>query len=187
MRNALFFFLGLVLILANAHAQPTTAPSGGIPLTSGWSELIEGQAQASVEQNLPHPSSSSAHLLHIMCSKTAAPGEGRAGATCTTTIAVKEGQWFDVTFIGMNERGSSGLVFSLETADGKVLARTTLPEIGRRLRGPPGAATASTQPTWNNYLVSLHARGSDPAAHMTVTPIESTSVWLDGLTITPRQ
>jgi hypothetical protein len=191
MQNELLFnsIAVALMIAAFAGAQPTTV-SSGTRLSSGWPQLEQGQGSATVEQDVSIPSSDRQHLLHISCTRTAPPGEGRAGATSSTPIPVQQGQWFDVTFDGMTESRSVGLVFSLETADGKVLARTTLPEIGRRGRGPgPGlsAATAPTQPTWSKYTVALHARGSAPAAHLTSTPIEPTSVWLDGITVTPRQ
>src|SRR4051794_18536649 len=137
MRNALLFSVALLMIGSSVYEQPTTAPLAGTELTSGWTLLKEGQGDATVEADAAHPSSESKHLLHISCTKTPGPGEGRAGATNSVTIPVEQGQWFDVTFSAINERGSVGLVFSLETADGKVFARTTLPEIGRRMRGPP--------------------------------------------------
>jgi aldose 1-epimerase len=176
-------------------AAPAAAPS--ISLATGWSLLQEGQAQGTIEQDAKHPASSSPHLLRIAITKTAGPGEGRAGAVSGVHFAVEEGEWCDVNFSAATERGSIGLVFSLENSDGKVLARTTLPEIGRRGgrgrgRGAPVAtatpAPAATVPTaWPNYLVGLHVRAADANAHVVITPIEPTNIWLDGLTLTPRQ
>jgi aldose 1-epimerase len=154
-------------------------------LSAGWSLLKEGEGEGTIEVDAKHPINPSAHLLRMTVTKTAGRGKGRVGGANAEAIPVRQDQWYDVTFSSVTERGSVGLVFSLEGADGKVLARTTLPEIGRMRRGPR-AATAATQPSWMKYLVSLHARDSDPAAHLVVTPIEPTSIWLDGLQLTVR-
>jgi hypothetical protein len=66
-----------------------------------------------------------------------------------------------------------------------VLARTTLPEIGRGENETPGAPEPTARP-WRNYSVGLHARGASSNAHLVIVPIEPTSVWLDDLTLTPR-
>src|SRR5262249_49273416 len=145
----------------------------GTELTTGWKLLQEGEAEGSVEQDARHSASESPHLVRINVTKTAAPGKGRAGATNNAPIVVQEGQWFDITFSAATERGSIGLVFSLESPEGKVLARTTLPEIGRGGRRGRGDAQL-TGPNWSKYSVSLHARASDPNAHLVITPIEPT-------------
>jgi aldose 1-epimerase len=154
-------------------------------LSTGWSLLKVGEADGTIEVDAKHPTNASPHLLRITVTKTAERGKGRAGATNAALIPVRQDQWYDVTFSSVTERGSVGLVFSLEGDDGKVLARTTLPEIGRAGRGQP-AARAGTRPSWTKYLVSLHARASDPAAHLVITPIEPTSIWLDELKLTVR-
>jgi hypothetical protein len=173
--------------IVSSAALPTTAPA--IDLTTGWRLLQEGQAQGTIEQNATHPTNSSPHILRIAETKAADPGEGRVGAVSDIYFPVEEGAWYDVTFSAVTEAASIGLVFSLENADGKVLARTTLPEIGGRGRRRGGATTApaTTGPAaWKKYLVALHARDSDSSAHVTITPIEPTNIWIDGLTLTPR-
>ncbi len=142
-------------------------------------------AEGSIEQDAAHPSNSDPHLLRITETKSAGPGEGRAGAISDVHFAVHDGEWCDVAFSAVTRRASIGLVFSLENSDGKVLARTTLPEIGGSVRGRRGAATAPV--VWNRYSVALHVRDSDPSAHVVITPIELTDIWIDGLTLTPRQ
>jgi hypothetical protein len=171
------------LAYAQENAKKTSAVQQSIELATGWALLKEGEAEGAVEQDAKHPTSSSPHLLHIAAMSTAAPGKGRIGATSGTAIDVHDGQWYDVTFSAVTERGSIGLVFSLEGKDGKVLARTTLPEIGRGGRGRAGTEAANT---WRKYTVALRARASDRQAHLTIAPIEPTNVWLDGLTITVR-
>ncbi len=186
---------GMAALFISASSRAQLAPpvaAAGQDLSTGWTLLKEGEAEGIIEQDAKHPVSTSPHLLRIAVTKTAAPGKGRAGAANNTPIAVRDGQWFEVTFSGVTERGSIGLVFSLEGPDGKVLARTTLPEIGRgagggrgRGRGAPTTAPV-VGANWSKYLVSLHARAAEPNAHLVITPIEPTNVWLDGLTITPR-
>lgn len=162
-------------------------------LSSGWKPLKEGEGDAVVEINAKHPTNSSLHLLRISVTKVPDRGNGRAGAISATLIPVVQDGWYDIAFTSATERGSVGLVFSLESADGKVLARTTLPEIGRAGRGGRGGAgggggavAPTTRPSWTPYRVSLHARASDSAAHLVITPIEPTNIWLDNLQLTPR-
>jgi hypothetical protein len=180
----------LVTAAPDSMAEATSAPatSLSIDLATGWTPLQVGEARGTIVQDAKHPTNHSPHLLLITVTKTADPGEGRAGAISGIDFSVDQGEWRDVAFSAVTERFSVGLVFSLENSDGKVLARTTLPEIGgaragrrRRTAGPTTAPVA-----WTKYLVSLHVRASDPNAHMVITPIEPTNIWLDGLTLTPR-
>jgi len=189
---AVILFPAILLSISLIPARPAGAEDSAAPTTqnsidvsTGWKLLKEGEADGTIEQDAKHPTNPSPHLLRIEVTKAAARGKGRAGATNSTIIPVQEDHWYDITFIAVTERGSIGLVFSLESADGKVLARTTLPEIGRAGRGRAGSAP-STRLAWTKYLLSLHARASDPSAHLVITPIEPTNIWLDGLTLTPR-
>ena len=168
-----------------AWACAACAQEAGKPyeLATGWTLVKEGEAQGAIEQDAKHPGSESEHLLRIQAAKTAGPGKGRVGASNSTPIAVREGQWYDATFSAVTERGSIGLVFSLEGNNGKVLARTTLPEIGRG-RGPRGGAQQPA--SFAKYSVALHVRGSDEKAHLVITPIEATNVWIEGLRVTQR-
>jgi hypothetical protein len=185
MKNGMIF----LAVFLTAGLLRAEGPAGSVDVSMGWTALQEGKGEATVEQDAKNPGNSDPHLLRINVTKHPGPGEGRAGAVSNVLIPVQEGQWFDVTFSGVTEGASIGLVFSLESADGKVLARTTLPEIGRGRggRGRRGPTTApSGQAGWTKYLVALHARGADAGAHLVITAIEPTNVWLDGLTITPR-
>jgi hypothetical protein len=175
---------------AGAAAAMPKSPSA-LDLTAGWSLLKEGQAEGTIEPDAKNSNNPSPHILKISVTKYVGPGDGRVGAQNAHTIAVKEGQLFDVSFTGISEGIGVGLVFSLENAQGKVLARTTLPEIGRGGRGrrggaDAGATTVAAGPTWRPYLVNLRVRNADPAVHLVITPIEPVPVWLDGLTITER-
>jgi hypothetical protein len=163
-----------------------TSPAGR-DLRTGWVLLREGEAQGTIEQDARHPTNDAPHLLRLSVTKTAGPGAGRVGAVNDAHLEVHEGAWYDITFTAATERGSIGLVFSLESADGKVLARTTLPEIGRGRGRGRGGPPATAPAAWTPYLVSLHARAAAPSARLVITPIEPTNVWLDGITFTPRQ
>jgi galactose mutarotase-like enzyme len=167
-----------------------TGKPGGMDMSDGWSLIREGEARGTIEQDTAYPGKADAHLLHIAVTRTAGPGDGRAGAISGTQFPMTAGAWCDITFSAMTDRGTVGLVFSLENADGKVLARTTLPEIGRgrggRGRGRGAATAPAASVPWNKYLVALHVRSTDAAAHLVITPIEPTNIWLDGLTLTPR-
>jgi hypothetical protein len=192
MRKSVIGLVGISIaclcVAAWVKAEPTTSPTSdpSIDLAQGWSLLQEGQAQGTIEQDAQHPTNPNPHLLRIAVTKSADPGEGRVGAISGIHFPVDDGEWCDVKFSAVTERASIGLVFSLENSDGKVIARTTLPEIGGRGRGRRG--NPSTAPAvWNKYLVALHARASDPSVHMVITPIEPTNIWIDGLTLTPRQ
>lgn len=194
-----------------APAPAAAAPATGV-ITSGWELLKEGQAEGSIEHPAKHATNPSGNLLRIAVTKYAAhPGEGRVGAKNRNTVAVQQGQWYDVTFNGISEGIGVGLVFSLESADGKVIARTTLPEIGRGGRGGGGgggrgrgnrggpataaageaavapASAPQAGPPWRPYLVSLYVREASPTAHLTVAPIEPVPVWIDNLAVNLRR
>ncbi|HEY4329039.1 MAG TPA: hypothetical protein VGN88_04825, partial [Phycisphaerae bacterium] len=124
-------------IMASLGAAPAPAPVKGA-LVTGWSLLKEGDAAGTVEMDAKNPANPDPHLLKIAVTKYVDAGKGRLGAKNSADIAVKEGQSYDITFNGTSEGIGVGLVFSLETEDGKVLARTTLPEIGRGGRGGGG-------------------------------------------------
>ena len=198
--------LGVLLAAASLGAAPATpatfvAATAPGAITSGWVLLKEGQADGTIEADARHPSNPDPHILRIAVTKYASePGTGRIGAKNTNTMAVKEGQDYEVTFTGISEGIGVGLVVSLENDKGQVLARTTLPEIGRGGAGGRGggrrggAGDPASQPAtqvaggaWRKYLVSLHVRTSDPAAHLVITPIEPVPVWLDGLAINERK
>ncbi len=140
-------------VAQDAATQPGVA--AGMDLSTGWTLIKEGEAEGMIEQDAQHPTNASAHLLRIAVTKTAEPGLGRVGATSAVLVAVRDGEWFDVRFTAVTERSTVGLVFSLEGTDGKVLARTTLPEIGQAR----GRRAATAPAAWQKYLVVLHGAG----------------------------
>ncbi len=169
-------------IAQGVAAARATQPEG-VDLSTGWKLLKEGDADGAIEQDAKHPKRvDAAHVLRMSVTTTAPPKKGRIGAINTTPLAVQKGENVDVAFFAAAEPKSIGLVFSLETDDGKVLARTTLPEIGR---GRPGGE-AETDGAWRDYVVRLNVRASDSKAHLTITPIEPITVWLDEVKILKR-
>lgn len=184
--------LGAATPTSAPAATPAAAAAGPAPLVSGWSELKEGEGAGTFEMDAKNAANPSPHLLKISVTRYPEAGKGRYGVRNAASVAVKAGAAYDIQFGGTSEGIGVGLVFSLETDDGKVLARTTLPEIGRggagggrgTASGPVAAATPAAP--WRRYLVSLTARTSAPRAHLTITPIEQVPVWIEDLTIVER-
>jgi hypothetical protein len=186
--------LGIAALGQSAWAQgaPPASAAAATPkptvLATGWVLLKEGQAEGAIEADAKNSTNPSEHLLKISVTKYPDIGTGRLGAKNSQAIAVKQGASYDITFTGIKEGTASygvGLVVSLETDDGKVLARTTLPEIGRGGgRGGGGGGGGGT--AWRPYLVNLRARAAAPNAHLTITAIEPYPVWLDNIAIVER-
>ena len=194
--------LGALAVVASAALSgaatpaltPVAAPApatGPAPLVGGWSELKEGDGAGTFQMDAKNAANPHPHLLRISVTRYPEAGKGRYGVKNAASIAVKEGAAYDIRFGGASEGIGVGLVFSLETDDGKVLARTTLPEIGRgagRGSGPASSPVVTGTPAapWRQYLVSLTARSSAPNARLTITPIEQVPVWIEDLTIVER-
>jgi hypothetical protein len=145
-----------------------------------WSFLAEGGAEGSMCLDVNSPlNEGSPHSLRMTVTKM--------GTRCGVAnngprgMNIRAGQWYDASFYARTESGGGmggrprgvGLVFSLESADGgKVCARATIPEVG----GP-----------WQKYTLALHANDSDPHCRLVITPIEPTTMWLDGVSLLPRK
>jgi hypothetical protein len=171
--------------IGQINSNVSSADQQGQDLTTGWSLLKEGEAEGNIEPDAKRLADPDTTFLHIIVTKTAPPGQGRVGAINHMPVNVDEGKWYDATFRAFAEGRSVGIVFSLEGPDGKVLARTTLPEIGRMRRGGAGN-DVEANPAPRKYNVALHARASDSHAHLTLSPIEPTSVWIESIKLTPR-
>jgi hypothetical protein len=152
---------------------------------AGWSHVAEGGAKGSVSRVTdnalgefgPHSLRLEATELGQRC--------GVANAGPPGGMNVTSGQWYDVTFHARGEGGRGiGLVFSLESADGKkVCARTTLPEIGRSGIGRPVEGNGE----WSQYTVSLRAHASEPKCRLVISPIEPATLQFDGISLVPRR
>ena len=179
-RRGVWFAVALMGVMAGAivvRGAAGTQAAGGVDVSAGWEALQSGEAEGSMGQV---GAETAEPMLEMTVTKTAGPLMGRVGAMNRIHLRVEAGRFYDIAFSGRADKASVGLVFSLETADGKVLARTTLPEIGRANRG----TAASSE--WLQYLVSLHAQATDGDAVLTVTPIEPTHIVLKHLMLTPR-
>jgi hypothetical protein len=169
---------------------PTTVPGNVLANPDfeagmdAWSYVSEGNAVGSVERIADMPlSESSPHSLKLIASQL---GQrcGIANTGGPSGINVTQGQWYMATFYARAEgpRGI-GLVFSLETPDGKkVCGRTTLPEIGRG--GEIGKPVQGTN--WREYTVSVHAYASDPHCRLVISPIEPGTLYFDNISLVQR-
>jgi alpha-L-arabinofuranosidase len=160
----------------------------------GWSYLAEGQAEGSMELDSEGPlNERNPHSLKLTVTKL---GE-RCGVVNSGFwgMNIEKGQWYDVSLYGRSAGGRGiGLIFSLESPDGKVIcARSTLPEIGRRGAGGGGGGVetgernASTTGDWRKYSMGMKAIESYPNCRLVITPIEPGTVWLDVVSIFPRK
>ncbi|HVX83663.1 MAG TPA: hypothetical protein VH253_02490 [Phycisphaerae bacterium] len=145
------------------------APGPG-EVAGGWSEVREGGAAGTVALDASRPlNDKSPHALKLSVAKVG----DRMGAA-TGGLDVAGDQWYEVTLSARTDNNFHvGLVFSLESADGKtVAARVTLPEIG-------GA--------WKGYGVALHAESPLRNGRLVVSPIEPGTIWIDELSLAPRE
>jgi hypothetical protein len=193
MRHAIFAIALLTCAAGGcARMSPSAAPRNLVlngdfeSGMDGWSYVSEGNAAGSAELVSDMPlNSASPHVLKLVAS---ALGQrcGIANSGGARGINVSSGQWYEATFYARAEppgRGI-GLVFSLETPDGKkVCGRTTLPEIGRG--GEIGTPVEGSD-RWREYRVSIHAYASDPHCRLVISPIEPATLFFDGITLAPR-
>ncbi len=145
------------------------APAAG-EIAGMWSEVREGGAAGAVTLDASHPlNDHSPHALKFAVTRTG----DRLGAA-TGGLDIRGDQWYQVTLSACTENNFHvGLVFSLESADGRtVAARVTLPEIG-------GA--------WKTYGLTLHADAPLPNGRLVISPIEPGTIWIDELSLAPRE
>jgi hypothetical protein len=180
-----------LLTLGATCVAQTTAPAN--LLTNGdfesgmdaWSYVSEGSAVGKAELITEMPlNERSPHSLKLIAGDL---GQrcGIANTGGPTGINVAEGQWYEATFFARADgpRGI-GLVFSLETADGKkICGRTTLPEIGRG--GEIGTPVQGSD-RWREYKVSIHTYASDPHCRLVISPIEPATLYFDGISLVLR-
>jgi alpha-L-arabinofuranosidase len=162
----------------------------------GWSFIKEGDAEGSMQLESTDPlNERNPHSLKLTVEKL---GE-RCGVVNSGYwgMNIVKGDWYDVSLYAHSEGGRGiGLVFSLESEDGKVVcARATLPEIGRRGRGGGGGGggveTGDTTPAangeWRKYSMGMLAMESHANCRLVITPIEPGTMWLDVVSLFPRK
>jgi hypothetical protein len=170
-----------VLAFAQQRPDAELILNGNFDATmESWSAVAPGGVKGSARLVRDEPlDSQSPDALRI---EAAEYGFGAANAA-PGGLHVESGDWYDVSFAArMESQGSVGLLFSLETPDGKkYCARTTLPEIGR-----VGTPIEGSQ-RWRKYTVSLHAYASDPNCRLVITPIEPATVVIDSIEMVRRK
>lgn len=180
--GALCVAAGAVLGQATQHAEMIAngdfeAPVQGAVIPN-WTEVREGPAEGTISLDAGADAHGAAsHGLKMAVTKV---GDRLGEAATGPEMSLREGQWYDGTFMAQTVGATAaaqgaphiGLVFSLESADGKrVLARATIPEIG----GP-----------WKTYNFALQSRGTEEHARLVIWLIEPCTMWLDNVSMTPR-
>ena len=139
----------------------------------GWTVVRDGDADGSVAVDAQIvPNRAQGRSLRIDVSR--APASGRFGVANSGYwgIAVRAGKRYDLSFLARRSEGFSGaIVASIERTDGTVLASKRIP-----LRGAD----------WSAYAATLTARAADPSARLVLTPTAAGSVWLDVVSLMPR-
>lgn len=138
----------------------------------GWSYVAEGGADGEMAQESENPlNEQNPHSLRL----TARTLGKRCGIVNSGYwgMNVQADAWYDLSFHARTENGQRlALVVSLENDDGsKISARATIPEISGN---------------WRAYTLALHARLSDPHAHLVIEMVEPGSIWLDTVSLFPR-
>jgi alpha-L-arabinofuranosidase len=162
----------------------------------GWSFISEGDAAGSMQLDSTDPiNDRNPHSLKLTVEKLG----DRCGIVNSGYwgMNIVKGEWYDVTLLAKSEGGRGiGMVFSLESEDGKVVcSRATLPEIGRRGRGGGGGGggneTGEPYPNasgeWRRYTMGMLAMESHPKCRLVITPIEPCTMWLDVVSLFPRK
>ncbi len=164
-----FSFLALAVLaltLESAWAQPGNPAS--------WKILAEGGAAVELAPDTasPAPGWLGTNTLRITVNKT---GE-RVGVACTNMGQMKlaTGDWYDFSFNACSDPPKTfALVVSLESLDGKkVLARTTLPEVGGD--------------QWGHFSVALYVRQPASKCRMVIALADTGTLWLNDLSVVLR-
>ncbi len=87
-------------------------------------------------------------------------------------MAVKQGEQYDLTFFARAAAGFNGpLIATLESADGKVLAREQVAGIGAG---------------WKQFRATFKLTATDPKARLVLSAAQPGTVWLDFVSLFPR-
>jgi hypothetical protein len=140
----------------------------------GWKLIAEGGADAEllIDPGAAAPENTNAHPMRLTIRERGSNVGLVETAARQTDLAA--GQWYDLVFQAMTQNGKHfALTISLESDDGIVCARTTLPEVGGS--------------EWKKYAVALHARLPAKKARVVITLAEPGTVWFDDLALVPRK
>lgn len=139
-----------------------------------WSVLAEGGAvvELAPDTNAPAGQGAGASSMRI----TVRQAGTQCGVVCADMGKMKlaAGDWYDFSFNARTDPPkTSALVVSLESLDGKkVLARTTLPEVGGD--------------QWQRFSVALHVRQPATKCRMMITFADKGAIWLNDLSLVRR-
>lgn len=134
-----------------------------------WQLHAEGGASASMQIDAASPlTASNRHCLKIVVENA----QGRAGVVNEGYwgIAVRKGDSYDLEFKARSEPADLPLVITLESADGRVLARETVKKLVKE---------------WKTFGLSLKAKETDPKARLVISPQQAGTVWLDVVSLFP--
>jgi alpha-N-arabinofuranosidase len=177
---------------SNRRREPWQAPVWFDSDLPGWSLLAKGDVEGSMQLDDTQPlNDRNPHSLKLTVTTMGKPEDGDLCGIVNSGywgMNIEKDEWYDISFCAhSDENRSVGLVFSLENDEGKVCARSTLPEIGRGARGfGPGSGAEQASP-WRRYSLSLHAYDSDPKCKLIITPIEPVTMWFDVISMFPRK
>jgi hypothetical protein len=141
---------------------------------AGWKLIAEGGADAELlnDPGAAAPENTNAHPMRLTIRQRGSNVGLIETAARQTDLAA--GQWYDLVFQAMTQNGKHfALTVSLESDDGNVCARTTLPEVGGS--------------EWKKYAVALHARLPAKKARVVITLAEPGTVWFDDLALVLRK
>ena len=159
-------FAIFALAASTGWAQPGNPAS--------WNVLAEGGAvvELAMDTNAPAGQGAGAKSLKLEVKQT---GE-RCGVVCADMgkMKLESGDWYDFSFNARTDPPKTfALVVSLESLDGKkVLARTTLPEVGGD--------------QWGRFSVALHIRQPASQCRMVIALADTGTLWFNDLVVARR-
>ncbi len=139
----------------------------------GWSLIKQADADGSIALDDTNPlSPRNPHSLRVTATKLgshfAVVNSGFWGMNVT------DGASYDGSFYARTADPTFDLHLSLESTDGKIIyAQTTVAAIG-------------SDAAWHKYPFSFQAKGSDPKAHLVISPTRPATFWLDCVSLFPR-
>ncbi len=138
-----------------------------------WSGVASGPAQVELSVDSAHPVSPK--NLHSLRVGVANPGSGRSGVANGGFwgMAVRKGQTYQLSLFARGADGFTGpLAAALESSDGVVYARKTMPSL-----------TAD----WKKRQLSLTVNATDPKARLVISTSRAGTFWLDMVSLFPQQ
>ncbi len=153
----------------------------------GWSLVKEAPPTAPLQRDDANPLNlRNPHSLRVTATKLSDSGRIGVANSGFWGMNIQNGQSYDGSLYARIAAAPSGrpnvpLALSLESADGKtVYAKTTLNDVGS------SATEDSLAGTWHKFTFSMQATGSDPKARLVISVNRQTTLWLDCVSLMPR-